>query len=106
MTDSTPEADLSKVRTVPIERRPNKVRTEEFASPPGADRSFSAFIKALPDVLVAADFRTVVNAIVSAHHNSRAVVVTRSRDSERRQKMLRVDSSTARSEWRTKLAGE
>jgi hypothetical protein len=63
------------IRTVPIERRPNKVRTEEFASPPGADRSFSAFLDSLPDVLVAADFRAVVNAIVAAHQLHRGVIV-------------------------------
>ena len=57
------EVDLSKVRTVPIERRPNKVAAAEFASPPGRDRSFSAFLKSLPDVLVARDFLRVVNAI-------------------------------------------
>lgn len=51
------------------------MRAEDFASPPGADRSFSAFVKALPDVLVAADFRTVVDAIVNAHRGARAVVV-------------------------------
>ena len=28
------DADLSKVRTVPIARRPNKVRAEEFAGAP------------------------------------------------------------------------
>ncbi|MEP6507989.1 MAG: hypothetical protein ABJC63_07150 [Gemmatimonadales bacterium] len=72
---ATPEADLSKVRTVPIERRPNKVRTEEFASPPGEDRSFRAFVDALPDVLVARDFRAVVEAIVNAHLTGRGVVV-------------------------------
>ena len=63
------------MRTVPIERRPNKVRAEEFAAPPRSDRSFAAFVRALPDVLVAADFRTVVNAVVDAHRNSRAVIV-------------------------------
>ncbi|MEO5903819.1 MAG: hypothetical protein ABIQ55_07410 [Gemmatimonadaceae bacterium] len=60
---------------MPIERRPNKVRTEEFASPPGADRSFAAFIDGLPDVLVARDFRAVVQAIVNAHLTGRGVVV-------------------------------
>ncbi len=30
------EADLSRVRTVPMAVRPNKVRAEEFASPPGS----------------------------------------------------------------------
>jgi hypothetical protein len=63
------------VRTVPIERRPNKVAAAEFASPPGGDRSFSAFVKSLPDVLVARDFLSVVNTIASARKNERAVVV-------------------------------
>jgi len=55
--------------------RPNKVRTEEFARPPGSDRSFSAFVASLPEVLVAGDFRAVVAAIVSAARKRRAVVV-------------------------------
>jgi hypothetical protein len=70
-----PEADLSRVRTVPVELRPNKVRTEEFARPPGSDRSFGAFLASLPDVLVAGDFRSVVAAIASAARKQRAVVV-------------------------------
>ncbi len=57
-----------------MELRPNKVRTEEFARPPGDDRSFSAFIASLPEVLVAGDFRAVVAAIVSAARKRRAVV--------------------------------
>ncbi|MDP9205051.1 MAG: hypothetical protein M3P12_06290 [Gemmatimonadota bacterium] len=69
------EVDLSKVRTVPIERRPNKVAAAEFASPPGNDRSFSAFLSSLPDVLVARDFLSVVNAIAAARKRERAVVV-------------------------------
>ncbi len=40
----TPEADLSKVRTVPVSRRENKVSADEFAKAPGKDRSFAAFI--------------------------------------------------------------
>ena len=69
----TPEADLSRVRTVPIAHRPNKVRAEEFAAPPGADRSFGAFLRSLPDVLAARDFRRIVDAVVTATHR-RAVV--------------------------------
>ncbi len=71
------EADLSRIRTVPIERRPNKVAAGEFASPPPplADRSFSAFLAALPDVLVARDFLLVVDAIAAAVRQKRAVVV-------------------------------
>jgi hypothetical protein len=63
------------VRTVPIARRPNKVRAEEFASPPGDDRSFSAFLQSLPDVLVARDFMRVARAIAGAASSGRGVLV-------------------------------
>jgi len=63
------------VRTIPVARRPNKVRAAEFAHPPGDDRSFSAFVAALPDVLVARDFRAVVDAIVQAAQRSRGIVI-------------------------------
>jgi hypothetical protein len=69
------EADLAAVRTIPIARRPNKVRAEEFASPPGRDRSFDGFLRSLPDVLVAKDFLAVVDAIVAAHRRQRAVIL-------------------------------
>lgn len=73
---STPrEADLSKVRTIPVAGRPNKVSAGEFAAPPQADRSFAAFVRSLPDVLKAADFRRVVDAVVQAHRTGRAVLV-------------------------------
>ena len=74
----TREADLSAIRTVPVARRPNKVRASEFAHPPGGSgtgESFAAFIDALPDVLVARDFRAVVDAIVHAATNHRGVVL-------------------------------
>jgi hypothetical protein len=69
------EADLARVRTIPIATRANKVRAEEFAKPPAADRSFGAFLKALPDVLKAQDFRKVVDAIVRAAKRKRGVIV-------------------------------
>jgi hypothetical protein len=70
-----PEADLGAVRTIPVARRPNKVRAEEFAHPPDGDRSFAAFLASLPDVLVARDFRHVVDAIAGAARRERGVVV-------------------------------
>ena len=69
------EIDLLRVRTVPIAVRPNKVRAEEFAAPPGSDRSFAGFMKALPDALKAQDFRKVVDAIVRAATRKRGVIV-------------------------------
>ena len=70
-----PEADLSRLRTVPIARRPNKVMAGEFAHPPGTDRSFKAFLGALPDILVAKDFRRVVGAVANAARGGRGVVL-------------------------------
>ena len=70
-----PEADLSRLRTVPIARRPSKVAAGEFAHPPSSDRSFRAFLEALPDILVARDFRRVVNAVVNATRAGRGVVL-------------------------------
>ena len=72
---TTPEANLAAVRTIPVARRPNKVRAEEFAHPPGSDRSFAAFLAALPDVLVARDFLRVVDHIADAARRQRGVVV-------------------------------
>ncbi len=69
------EVDLATVRTVPVARRPNKVSAEEFAHPPGEDRSFRAFIESLPQVLVARDLRAVAEAIVRAARAKRGVVV-------------------------------
>lgn len=65
------------MRTIPIARRPNKVRAEEFAHPPlaGVDRSFSAFVSSLPDILVARDFRRVVSAIATAARRKHTVLV-------------------------------
>ena len=70
------DADLSKVRTVPIARRPNKVRAEEFAGAPGKDLSFASFLKALPDALVARDFLAVANDIAKAAGKRAVVVMT------------------------------
>ncbi|HEY2162902.1 MAG TPA: hypothetical protein VGH04_02880 [Gemmatimonadaceae bacterium] len=70
----TREADLTAIRTVPVARRPNKVKIEEFAHPPRDDRSFRAFVASLPDVLVARDFVAVAGAIADAAHRKRGVV--------------------------------
>lgn len=65
------------MRTIPVTTRPSKVQASEFAQPaPARDaRTFAAFLDALPDILVARDFRKVVEAIVAATRRERAVVV-------------------------------
>ncbi len=69
------ETDLSRVRTVPVATRPNKVESADFAGVPGNDRSFAAFYRSLPDVLKAQDFRKLVDAIARAAATKRAVIV-------------------------------
>lgn len=72
MTDYR-EADFSRLKTVPISQRHNKVEPSLVAHPPGADTTFSAFWDSLPDVLAARDLRYVADQIVRAA-GRRAVV--------------------------------
>ena len=72
MTDYR-EADFSRLKTVPIAKRSNKVDPSLLAHPPGADRGFDAFWTSLPSILAAQDLRVVVDAIVGAS-GRRAVV--------------------------------
>ena len=69
------EADLSGIRTVPVGERQNKVNPHLLASIPGPDRSFTAFLSSLPDVLAARDLRLVIEAVVQAKARSRGVVL-------------------------------
>ena len=69
------EVDLTRVTTVPVAGRRNKVDPELLASPPGSDRSFAAFLDSLPDVLAASDLRQVIDAVVSAKRAHRGVIL-------------------------------
>lgn len=71
---TAPEIDPAQVRTVPVGLRPNKVAAEEFARPPGADRSLGGFLASLPHVLQAESFLAIRDAIVDAARSDRAVV--------------------------------
>jgi len=65
MTDYR-EADFSRLKTVPIAQRPNKVDPSLLAHPPGGDPSFTAFWDSLPDILAAKDLRTVARQLAQA----------------------------------------
>lgn len=69
------EADLGRVRTVPVATRRNKVEPSLLAAPPGGDRSFTAFLDGLPDVLAARDLRAVVAGVARAARERRGVVL-------------------------------
>lgn len=68
------EAEFSRLKTVPIAQRRNKVDPTLLAHPPGSDTSFSAFWRSLPDILAARDLRAVADDIAGAA-GRRAVVV-------------------------------
>ena len=65
MTDYR-EADFSRLKTVPIAQRPNKVDPSLLAHPPGGDRTFAAFWDSLPDVLAARDARELARLVARA----------------------------------------
>jgi hypothetical protein len=74
---SIPEADLSRVRTVPVGARPNRVLAGQFAQAPPADaqaRTFDAFLGSLPRVLAAESFLTVAEAVAAAVERRRTVL--------------------------------
>ena len=74
MTSQPPEADFSKIRTVPIARRDHKVNARDLAQPPAGDRSFSAFLDSLPDILEARSSTAVVDALAAAARARHGVV--------------------------------
>ena len=60
------EADFSRLKTVPVSKRQNKVEASLLAQAPAGDPSFAAFLKAMPSILAAQDLRYVVDQIVAA----------------------------------------
>src|SRR5207248_2772125 len=69
------EADLSRLKTVPVSKRPNKVDASLLGRPPlRTDRSFTTFLDSLPSILAAQDLRYVVDQIVAA--TGRRAIVT------------------------------
>jgi hypothetical protein len=69
------EADLRRLRTVPVEGRHNKVDASLLAAPPAGDWSFRAFLQSLPDVLAARELRAVITGVATAARTGRGVVL-------------------------------
>jgi hypothetical protein len=69
------EADLSRLRTIPVAGRRNKVDSKLLASPPGSDRSFASVLASLPDILAARDLRLVIDAVAQAKRSRRGVIL-------------------------------
>ncbi|MEO8201308.1 MAG: hypothetical protein ABI679_12350 [Gemmatimonadota bacterium] len=69
------EADLSRIKTIPVGGRNNKVNESLLAAPPGPDRSFRAFMESLPDILAARDLQVVIDHVAAAHKSDKGVVL-------------------------------
>jgi hypothetical protein len=69
------EADLSRVRTVPVTERANKVDRSLLATPPAGDRRLAAVLDSLPDQLAARDLRAVIAGVAQAKRRGRGVVL-------------------------------
>jgi hypothetical protein len=66
--------DPSRIRTVPLSLRANKVAATDFAQPPGKRRDVGAFIDSLPHILEARSFVAVVDALADAARSGRGVL--------------------------------
>ncbi len=71
-----PQLDLSQVKTYSVRERENKVATDAFARVCSSGSGFADFFDSLPDILAGSELRAVVDAIVEAHQNKRAVIIT------------------------------
>jgi hypothetical protein len=74
MKFSYDQFDLSDIRTYPLQSRTSKTRFEDFATPCPSNAPVSAFIASLPNLLAAADFKAVVQAIAAAKAGDGGIV--------------------------------
>jgi hypothetical protein len=66
--------DLTRVRTISLRARANKVRVDRFARPPRKGQTAAEFLAGLPTILAGEDFRAVVDAVVAARRAGRPVL--------------------------------
>jgi hypothetical protein len=66
--------DLSGVKTYPLRSRESKVGLAQFATPFKKGSGVDGLVKSLPGILAARDFKEVVDAIVTARRDGRAII--------------------------------
>jgi hypothetical protein len=67
--------DLKNVKTLPLEDRPTKVQSSDFAQLCPVNPNLMQFLESLPDILKARELRAVVEAIVAANQRQKPVVI-------------------------------
>lgn len=68
------EFDLSGIKTYPLRSRQSKVSLGQFATPYKAGSGVDGLLKSLPSLLAAADFKSVVSAMVAAKRGGRPII--------------------------------
>lgn len=66
---------LEGVQAYPLSQRSSKVKSDDFGKPWSAGGNFGAWLRSLPDILAAGDFRSAVASIVHAVRNKKIVVL-------------------------------
>ena len=74
MPFSYDDFDLSGVRTYPLDSRKSKANAADFARAYAPGAGVSALIASLPNLLAAADFKAVIEAIAAARRADRGIV--------------------------------
>ena len=74
MPFSYDEFDLSGIATYPLKSRTSKARAEDFARPAPDGATVRALLDSLPNILAAADFKAVVQAIADAKNADGGIV--------------------------------
>ncbi len=68
------EFDLAGIKTYPLRSRQSKVSLAQFATPHRPGSGISGLMKSLPNLLAAKDFKDVVDAIVAAKRDGKAII--------------------------------
>lgn len=68
------EFDLSGVKTYPLRSRASKVTLAQFATPYKKGSGVDGLLKTLPSLLASSDFKAVVQAILTAQRDGRAII--------------------------------
>jgi hypothetical protein len=66
--------DISRIHTYPLESRPSKITTEDFAKPIRPDSAVKEFVNSLPDVLAARELKELATLIRDAKRRGRAII--------------------------------
>ncbi len=69
------QINLNKIKTYSIKDRLSKVNVDTFARPYQKGSSLQQFISGLPDILVGADFKNLVDKIVDAYIKNKQIIV-------------------------------